>query len=130
MTKLIKVCVDTIMAWAKIALKCANPLGLTEETLEETKEFAPPKVFKGGKYLGRYLVPDEFVRYDEKEQPRDKTNDPEHVNSLINSFTVNGYNLDANVPVAVPLAFVVKAEPAVDPVGGTNADTSTPSKKG
>ena len=101
MTKLIKVCVDTIMAWAKIALKCANPLGLTEETLEETKEFAPPKVFKGGKYLGRYLVPDEFVRYDEKEQPRDKTNDPEHVNSLINSFTVNGYNLDANVPVAV-----------------------------
>ena len=36
----------------------------------------------------------------------------------------------ANTPVAVPVAFVVKAAPAVEPVGVTYVDISTPSKKG
>ena len=36
----------------------------------------------------------------------------------------------ANTPEAVPLAFVVNAAPAVDPVGVTNVDMSTPSKNG
>ena len=36
----------------------------------------------------------------------------------------------AKTPVAVPAAFVVKAAPALEPVGVTYVDTSTPSKKG
>ena len=92
--------VSTEMAWAKIAKTCTNPFGLTDETVNESLEVCPPVEYKGGKFLGRYLIPDAFVRYNPEEQPRDKSNDADHVNDLVNSYEVQGYLLNAHPPIA------------------------------
>ena len=48
---------------------------LTDEHISESLNLCPPLEFKGGEFLGRYLIPDIFVRYNPEEQPRDKSND-------------------------------------------------------
>lgn len=90
---------DILMTWQKVLLTCNNPLGLTEEMLQQSLETAPPLVFEGATYLGRYIVPRQFVRYDEEEQPRDKNNEVDHVNDLVNNFEAIGYRLDAQPPI-------------------------------
>ena len=92
--------VSTEMAWAKIAKTCTNPFGLTDKIVEDSLEICPPVEYKGGKFLGRYLIPDAFVRYNPEEQPRDKSNDADHVNDLVNSYEVQGYLLNAHPPIA------------------------------
>lgn len=88
-----------IAEWAKIAQTCSNPLGLTEEILEDTLKTAPPVEYGGSEFLGRYLIPRSFVRYDQTEQPRDKGCDVEHVNNLVNNFETIGYRPDAQPPI-------------------------------
>ena len=92
--------VSTEMAWAKIAKTCTNPFGLTDTTVQDSLETCPPIEYEGGTFLGRYLIPDTFVRYNPEDQPRDKSNDPDHVNNLTNSFEVDGYQIDAHPPFA------------------------------
>lgn len=86
--------------WDKAAQTCANPLGITEDMLQKSLEICPPVQYKGGRFLGRYIIPDTYVRYNPEEQPRDKSNIVEHVNDLANSYEVQGYLLSANPPVA------------------------------
>ena len=88
------------MAWAKIAKTCTNPLGLTDKTVQDSLEICPPNEYDGGTFLGRYIIPDTFVRYNPEEQPRDKSNDADHVNDLVNSYEVQGYLLNAHPPIA------------------------------
>ena len=95
-----KVPVSTEMSWAKIAKTCANPLGLTDKTVQDSLEVCPPIQYRGGRFLGRYIIPDTFVRYNPEEQPRDKSNDADHVNDLVNSYEVQGYMISANPPIA------------------------------
>ena len=92
--------VSTEMAWAKIAKTCTNPFGLTDKTVQDSLEVCPPIQYRGGRFLGRYIIPDTFVRYNPEEQPRDKSNDADHVNDLVNSYEVQGYMISANPPIA------------------------------
>lgn len=91
---------EVSLMWDKVLLTCNNPLGIDQETLEESLKAAPPKEYPGARWIGRYLVPRQFVRYDEQEQPRDKNNDTEHVTNLTNNFNTIGYRLDAQPPIA------------------------------
>lgn len=91
---------EILLTWQKLLLTCNNPLGLTEEMLEESKKTAPPLEFDGAEYLGRYLIPRSFVRYDEVEQPRDKNNEADHVNDLVNNYQAVNYRMDAQPPIA------------------------------
>lgn len=93
------VSVETESMWAKMLTKCSNPLGLTQEMVEASKEACPPIEYKNAKYLGRYLVPRSILRYNDEEQPRDKNNDQDHVNKLKNDFEVNGYNINCPPPI-------------------------------
>ncbi len=86
--------------WARVAQTSANPLDLNDETLEKSLKACPPIQFKGGTFLGRYIIPDPYVRYNPEEQPRDKSNDPDHVNNLQNSYEVQGYLLTSHPPIA------------------------------
>ena len=88
------------LVWDKIAQTCSNPLGLTQETVEESLKTAPAIEYEGATYLGRYLIARQFIRYDVEEQPRDKSNDADHVNNLVNNFEAIGYRLDAQPPIA------------------------------
>ncbi len=88
------------MVWAKLISTCNNPLGLTEEMLQESLKVCPPREYGGAKHIERCLVPRTVLRYNEEEQPRDKNNDSNHVNSLVNDFDVNGYNIDCPPPIA------------------------------
>lgn len=90
---------ETLVVWQKILKSCNNPLGLTEEMLQDSLESCPPTVYKGADFLGRYLIPRSFVRYNPEEQPRDKNNDADHVNNLVNNFETIGYRLDACPPI-------------------------------
>lgn len=90
---------ETLMVWAKSLQTCSNPLGLTEQILQESLQTAPPIEYQGATHLGRYLVPRNFVRYDLEEQPRDKNNDADHVNNLVNNFETIGYRPDAQPPI-------------------------------
>tara|TARA_R100000030_G_scaffold26369_1_gene19230 strand:+ start:149 stop:1336 length:1188 start_codon:yes stop_codon:yes gene_type:complete len=92
--------VSTEMAWAKIAKTCSNPFGLTDTTVQDSLESCPPIEYEGGIFLGRYIIPDTFVRYNPEDQPRDKSNDIDHVNDLKNSYEVQGYLTDAHPPIA------------------------------
>jgi len=91
---------EILMTWQKVLLSCNNPLELTEEMLQESLEKAPPLKFEGAEYLGRYIIPRQFIRYDESEQPRDKNNEADHVNDLVNNYDAIGYRLDAQPPIA------------------------------
>ena len=90
---------DTLMVWAKLLPTCNNPLGLTEEMVQESLKTCPPRQYKGATHLGRHLVPRSVLRYNLEEQPRDKNNDANHVSSLLNDFEVNGYNINCPPPM-------------------------------
>ena len=91
--------VDTEGFWAKSSIKCVNPLGMTQDMVEASKEARKPIEYKNAEYIGRYLIPRNFLRYNDEEQPRDKNNDTDHVNKLKNDFEVNGYNIDCPPPI-------------------------------
>ena len=99
-TKTNSISVQVLATWDKLLLTCNNPLGLDEETLQESLESAPPKEYPGAIFKGRYIIPRQFVRYDEAEQPRDKNNDSEHVKNLTDNFNTVGYRKDAQPPIA------------------------------
>jgi hypothetical protein len=90
---------ETQLVWDRMAQTCNNPLGLTEEILQQSLEVCPSHEYQGSEYIGRYLIPRSFVRYDQEEQPRDKSNDADHVNNLVNNFETIGYRLDAQPPI-------------------------------
>lgn len=90
---------ETLMVWAKTLKTCNNPLGLDETVLQQSLQEAPPIEYQGATFLGRYLIPRNFIRYDEQEQPRDKNNDADHVNNLVNNFEAIGYRLDTLPPI-------------------------------
>ena len=73
--------VDAESMWAKMLTKCSNPLGLTQDMVEASKEACPPIEYKNAKYLDRCLVPRSILRYNDEEQPRDKNNDQDHVSN-------------------------------------------------
>ena len=91
---------STQAVWDKASQTCSNPLGLTQDIVEQSLSVCPPISYKGGTFLGRYIVPDTYVRYNPEEQPRDKSNITEHVNDLVNSYEVEGYLLHAHPPIA------------------------------
>lgn len=91
---------SVISVWDKLLKTCNNPLGITEEMLEESLKVCPPVEYEGGTFMGRYLVPNICVRYNPEEQPRDKSNDATHVNALVNSFSVSGYSINCAPPIA------------------------------
>tara|TARA_X000000368_G_C22972374_1_gene686034 strand:- start:53 stop:1231 length:1179 start_codon:yes stop_codon:yes gene_type:complete len=93
------VSVETELQWRKILKSCNNPLGLSEEMVYESLDLCPPQNFKGARHIGRYLIPRSVFRYNEEEQPRDKNNDPDHVNNLLNDYEVNGYNNSCPPPI-------------------------------
>ena len=107
--------VDVEFAWRKTNTSCnkndGNPFNLDDTVLERTKEVALPlhltpvwkKVIPDGvfEYHGRFLIHDDYVRYDGKEQPREKSNEQDQVNELINDFEVYGYREDATPPIAI-----------------------------
>ena len=86
---------QTVAEWDRIRNGQLNPLNLDQSVLEVSSKLAPPKKFKGGRYLGRYLVPLTSIRFDPADQPRDKTNDVNHVTDLTNRFELMGYAKDA-----------------------------------
>ena len=97
--------VETQMEWRLAAASCTetegNPFKLDDTVLERTKIAAPPlhetAIWKKGipddvwEYHGRRLIHDCFVRYDNAEQPREKSNEVDQVNELVNDFEVYGY---------------------------------------
>lgn len=100
MNPTINISVEVLAMWQKVLLTCNNPLGLTEEMLQESLETAPPKDYTDARFMGRYIIPRQFVRYDEAQQPRDKNNDSEHVNNLTNNFNTVGYRKESQPPIA------------------------------
>lgn len=99
-TKTNSISAQVLATWDKLLLTCNNPLGLTEELVQKTLKTAPPKEYPGATFMGRHIVPRQFVRYDEAEQPRDKNNDSEHVRNLTDNFETVGYRKDAQPPIA------------------------------
>lgn len=87
------------LIWDKTAQTIANPLGLSNEILAESLVKCPPREYEGAQFLGRYLIPRVYVRYDLKDQPRDKNNDKDHVNDLFNCYDVEGYKTDCPPPI-------------------------------
>ena len=108
--------VETHMEWRLATASCTktegNPFELDETVLERTKKAAPPlhetEIWKKGipnnvrTYHGRFLLHDGFVRYDNAEQPREKSNEVDQVNELVNDYEVFGYREDAQPPICVP----------------------------
>ena len=86
---------QTVAEWDRIRKGQPNPLILNEEVLEVSLKLAPPKKFKGGFHLGRYLVPLTSIKFNGANQPRDKTNDVNHVTDLTHRFELMGYAKDA-----------------------------------
>ena len=89
------VSLQTVAEWDRIRNGQLNPLNLDESVLEVSLKLAPPKKFKGGRHLGRYLIPLNLMEFDPADQPRDKTNDVNHVTDLTNRFELMGYAKDA-----------------------------------
>ena len=56
---------QTVAEWDRIRKGQLNPLNLDESVLEVSSKLAPPKKFKGGYHLGRYLV-EGFARFHRK----------------------------------------------------------------
>ena len=96
---MIKVATEIELEWKKILKTCNNPLGLTEDMMLESLRLCPPQKFKDAEHIGRYLIPKSVLRYNEEEQPRDKNNDPDHVNNLLSDYEVNGYNNACPPPI-------------------------------
>ena len=86
---------QTVAEWYRIRNGQFNPLNLDETVLLDTLELVPPKEFEGGHWLGRYLVPLELIVFNPEDQPRDKSNDVNHVTDLTNRYELMGYAKDA-----------------------------------
>ena len=86
---------QTVAEWDRIRNGQLNPLNLDQSVLEVSSKLAPPKKFKGGRLLGRYLVPLGSIKFNPSDQPRDKTNDVNHVTDLTHRFELMGYAKDA-----------------------------------
>lgn len=84
--------IETFWSSSVTKPKDKNPLNIGWKTLDESKKNCTYTVYDNATYLGRYLVPREYIRYNEEEQPRDKNNNPDHVNQLLNDFQVYGYD--------------------------------------
>jgi len=90
-----KVPLEVEMEWNRLNKNQPNPLNLDEDTISVSLELAPPKEFKGGRHLGRYLVPVGQINFADEDQPRDKSNDVNHLDNLGNRFELMGYAKDA-----------------------------------
>ena len=91
---------EIISTWDKAATKCANPLGLDDKILQDSLEECPPRTYEGGIHLGRFLIPRDFVVYNEQDQPRQKGCDPNHVTNLYNNYLVKDYMTTEEPPIA------------------------------
>lgn len=83
------------LEWNRLIKNQPNPLNLNEDTISLSLKLAPPKKFRGGRHLGRYLVPRSQLVFRPEDQPRDKSNDVNHVDNLANRFELMGYAKDA-----------------------------------
>ena len=90
-----KVPLEVEMEWNRLNKNQPNPLNLDEDTISVSLKLAPPREFKGGRHLGRYLVPMSQINFADEDQPRDKSNDTNHVDNLGNRFELMGYAKDA-----------------------------------
>lgn len=90
---------ETQLVWDRVAQTCNNPLGLTEEIVQQSLEECPPVDYQGSTHIGRYLIPRSFVRYNLTDQPRDKGNETDHVNDLVNNFETIGYRVSSLPPI-------------------------------
>ena len=99
-----------------------NPLGLDDDGLERTKDLAPPihttpQWKKAGipeeayKYEGRFNIPFKYVNYGLAVQPRQKSNEVDQVNQLIEDYEVYGYREDKPVPIATNVSDEVDTDP-------------------
>jgi len=91
---------EVLMDWSKGLTTSLNPLGLTEEMMEQSLTDCPPHKYEGGEFLGRYLIPRNYVRYDVTMQPRQKGCDTEHVSNLQSNYETVGYRTDCPPPIA------------------------------
>jgi hypothetical protein len=80
----------------KLITNLSNPLGLTEELVEN---LPPATEYTGSKHIGRVIAPRSCVNYVQSSQPRDKQNDIAHLNDLKNDFEVYNIRLDKLPPV-------------------------------
>ena len=64
--------IETFWSSSVTKPKDKNPLNIGWKTLDESKKNCTYTVYDNATYLGRYLVPREYIRYNEEEQPRDK----------------------------------------------------------
>ena len=80
----------------KMIANLANPLGITEELVDQLPE---PKEYPGATFICRVLAPRSCVNYAQSKQPRDKQNDISHLNDLKNDFEVYGIRLDKYPPI-------------------------------
>ena len=102
---------ETRIHWDAKLKTCNNVLGIDDDTLSESLIAAPPlHLTKRWQdtfgdnivYLGRHIIPNEYVIYEEEEQPRNKSNEDQHVQELINSYEQQGYRLQSQPPIAIP----------------------------
>ena len=102
---------ETQIAWESLLKKCNNVLSIDDDTVIKSLETTPPLAYSekwkktfgnNAVFLGRYIIPDEFLLYNGEDQPRDKSNVSSHVNEIINSFENQGYRLESQPPIAVP----------------------------
>tara|TARA_B100000780_G_C21073513_1_gene432046 strand:+ start:143 stop:1351 length:1209 start_codon:yes stop_codon:yes gene_type:complete len=83
------------LEWTRSIKNQNNPLNLDDVILDKTNNIIPPRNFKGGRHLGRYLVPMTNVVFDPEDQPRDKSNDVNHIDGLAQRYEIMGYAIDA-----------------------------------
>tara|TARA_Y100001963_G_C6736430_1_gene426658 strand:+ start:243 stop:1484 length:1242 start_codon:yes stop_codon:yes gene_type:complete len=111
MTNAQKVSGQAQIVWDLKLKTCLNILGINEDTLQKSIDAAPPlhetkrwqdTFGDNAVYLGRFIIPDEYVLYNEEEQPRNKSNEDQHVQELINSYEQQGYRSQSQPPIAVP----------------------------
>jgi hypothetical protein len=115
---------QTVAEWDRIRKGQLNPLNLDESILEITLKLAPPKEFKGGCHLGRHLVPLTLIQFDPADQPRDKSNDVNHVANLTNRFELMGYAKDAQPMMGTFAGFDKQSEPIIKGFSGFHRRSS------
>ena len=92
-----RVPLEVRLKWEEMIKGKPNKLNLSEDLIQVTldKDKAPAMKFKGGRWLGRYLVPLTNIVFNPKDQPRDKKNDVNHVDDLSNLYELIGYDKKA-----------------------------------
>jgi len=87
--------------WDRTNLNQPNPLKLDDQVVQESLKLAPPLEFEGGTHLGRHLVPSTHQDFGEDDQSRNKGCDPNHVDGLVNKYTLNGYDIETQPPIGI-----------------------------